>query len=199
MFVENKKSRFYLLITSLVIPLIAVSVWALFAYIDKQNCEKLSGETKQAQAEITRPEITIKNITLKDTEDQKGYELTVNARESKFYYTPNTVECNNVECSVKDQVSEVAQISAHKALVNRNNKVIFLAGPVLGHIKDITISGNNISYDFSSHTLSTHHALTYHHQDFQLSAPSSTLQLKQNRIEMSGGVTSNFTMPDTQQ
>ncbi len=145
-------------------------------------------------------EITIKNISFKDIEHKKGYELTVNAGESKFFYTPNTVECNNIECSLThNQNDTVAHLNASKALINRSAKSIFLSGPVLGNLKELVITGNNIVYDFAQQTLSTNQALIYKHPEFNLQAPKSFVHLKNNSITMDGGVTSEFIMHDKQQ
>src|SRR5271157_4327251 len=48
----------------------------------------------------TIPTITIKDVTLRETEKHKEYELVVTAQESRFHHVSDVVECCNVLCKI---------------------------------------------------------------------------------------------------
>ncbi len=143
--------------------------------------------------------ITIKDLTLKELEKKKDIEVIVNAKECKFLQFSDTVECSQVTCTLLDHKIPSAQITTNKALINRKNKNIFFAGVVQGTMKNLAITGADINYDFAQQILQTNQNALYTHPDFKISSQKSFIDIKNNRIEFSGGVINEFKVHDKQQ
>ncbi len=137
--------------------------------------------------------ITIKDLTLKEFEKSKALELVVNAKECKLLHTSDTVECDQVTCTLLDHKVQSALLKTDKAFVDRTKKTIFFAGNVLGYMKDLVVQGADIYYNFLQQTLKTDKNALYSHPDFSISCQQSFIDLKNNRIEMAGGVVNEFT------
>jgi hypothetical protein len=155
--------------------------------------------TAQPQAPQPMAEVVIKGLKLKDIEKSKGYEVTIDAQESKFFYVPNTVECYRVWCTLHEHQQAVAFFKSDRALVNRTQKSVFLSGVVNGTFKGLVLSGKNIFYNFSQQTLSTQDAFSCQHPEFYVCAKKSFANMKDNTIAFGGNVQSVFTARDTLQ
>ncbi len=136
--------------------------------------------------------ITIKDVTLRETDKKKGYELVVTAKESKFHYVSDVVECYNVLCRILRNGVSVASLYADKSLVDRQGKFIVCSGPVKGFFKEVVFEGSDISYNFSTQLVNTDKTITYTHQDFKFSANKSNIDINAQKIDMHNGVYSEF-------
>ena len=63
-----------------------------------------------------------------------------------------------------------------------------MQGEVRGNFKELNILGSDINYNFSAQTLETDKTITYTYPQLKLTAQQSFIDLRDNRIEMSGGV-----------
>jgi len=142
----------------------------------------------------TLPMIAIKNITLHETDKNKKYELIVTAEESTFHHIDDSIECNHVTCSIVHNGAHIAALSAEKSLLNRLAHCVTLTGLVKGTLKELGLYGCDITYNFSTQTVSTDKTTTYTHPQFLFSAQKSFVYVNEQKIEMSGGVHSEFFM-----
>lgn len=136
--------------------------------------------------------IVIQNLTLREVEKSKGYELIVNAQQSTFHHISEVVECKNVSCKIMQKGLALANIHAQKSFVDRTSKHVLFSGDVKGNFKDLIIDGSDICYNFSTQTVGTDNKITYTHPLFNFSANKSTINIKTNTIEMGKGVYSEF-------
>jgi LPS export ABC transporter protein LptC len=157
----------------------------------KDITEKLKEFIDQNQEKNTcsaMPEIIIREFRMRHAYDDKNESWTISSKIGKIYKASNKIDCSNVLCQLKIKDQEVAQLYSKKSIVNRNNKNIFLAGPVTGNFKELKINGQDINYNFSDQTISSKQALSYTYPNFTLKAKQSCLYIKENKIEMSGGI-----------
>lgn len=137
-------------------------------------------------------EIIIKDLILKEVEKHKGLEFVINASEGKILNSTDKIECKNITCVLNDNHEKVADLRANNAVIHKTTKNVFLLGNTVGHTCDMTICGQDISYDYSSQMLATNKGISYSHKLFSLIAKESRAYLKNNKIVMSGGVKSEF-------
>ncbi len=137
-------------------------------------------------------EIIIKDLILKEVEKHKGLEFVINASEGKILNSTDKIECKNITCVLNDNHKKVADLRANNAVIHKTTKNVFLSGNTVGHTCDMTICGRDISYDYSSQMLTTRKEISYTHKLFSLIAKESRVDLKNNKIIMSGGVKSEF-------
>ena len=137
-------------------------------------------------------EIVIKDLILKEIEKHKGLEVVVNAREGKILNSTDKIECKNINCALNDNNKQIADLRSDSALIHKTTKNVLLSGPTFGHFYDIRIDGQDISYNYSNQTLVTNKKISYHHKHFSMLAKKSSVDLKNHKITMSGGVESTF-------
>ena len=149
-------------------------------------------EQQKHQTSAPSPDISMKNFTLKEFEKSKKYGLIVNAQEGTFSHSSDLVTCNKISCTIFKQNDEIAHLQAPLAKVKRMLKEIMLVGPVCGTMKDVTINGEDVRYNFSSHIITTEKPMVYRHKLGSFVASKSEFNVKENAIEMSGGIRSEF-------
>jgi|GEM_PF-5808052 hypothetical protein len=193
----SKKLFLISLVCVLTIFLIFCLLYFYKNYLQQLSTKNAEDNTLLNSQNINSPEITIKEITLKNKEADKNYEVTVTAKEGKFFYLPSTLECSYLNCILTTGQQVIAKLYADKALVNQNNKTVIFPGPVSGHFEDLSIRAENILYNFGQQTIDKAHNVFYYHPDFYLYAPNSSVQIKNNFIFMSGGVKSEFSQSPT--
>jgi len=137
-------------------------------------------------------EIIIKDLILKEVEKHKGLEFVINASEGKILNSTDKIECKNIACVLNNNHKKVADLRSNNAVIQKTTKNVFLSGPTVGHTCDMTICGQDISYNYSNQMLTTKKEISYSHQLFSLIAKKSYVDLKNNKIVMSGGVRSEF-------
>jgi hypothetical protein len=171
----------------------------VYFFITQQPNENTTLEKKDINATTTdtgitptAPSITMQNITLKEIERRKGYELVVTAKESTFHHLSDTVECSSVACTIKQQGSDVAHLFSEKSHVDRMKKNVMLSGQVKGLFKDMALEGSDICYDFSTNLVSTQKTMKYEHPAFTFSANSSCVDINTQKIKMQNGVRSEL-------
>jgi lipopolysaccharide export system protein LptC len=138
------------------------------------------------------PAITVKDVTLRETDKKKGYELVITAKESKFHYVSDVVECYNVMCKILRNGTQVASLYSHKSLVDRLGKFVLCSGVVKGFFKEVTFNGSDICYNFSTQVVFSDKTITYTHPLFTLSANKSKVDINAQKIELCNGVRSEF-------
>jgi hypothetical protein len=136
--------------------------------------------------------VTIKNITLREYEKKKGYELVVTAQESRLHSSSDLVECKGVTGSIVRHGERVAIMSAEKSVIDRSAHHILFKGSVHGMFKDLKMYGADIAYDFATHMVTSDRAMTYTHPLFLLSAQQSAVNVHAQKIRLSKGVRSEF-------
>ncbi len=156
-------------------------------------------ELERSSSQSAFASITIKDLTLKELEKNKDLEVIVNAKECNFLQSSDIVECSQVTCTLLDHKVPSAHLVTDKAHINRTQKNIYFPGAVQGNMKDFAIDGASINYDFSQQTLQTNQNTIYTHPDFKISSQKSFIDIKNNRIELSGGVINEFILHDKQQ
>jgi hypothetical protein len=140
----------------------------------------------------TRSAVTVKNITLREYEKKKGYELVVTAQESLLLPSSDVIECRGVTGSIIRQGSRVALVSAEKSVINRALHEVMFHGAVQGSFKDIFMSGADIVYNFATQKVRTDRAITYTHPLFQMTACQSRVDVQSQKIVLSKGVSTSF-------
>lgn len=136
--------------------------------------------------------VTIKNITLREYEKKKGYELVVTAQESRLHSSSDLVECKGVTGSIVRHGERVAIMSAEKSVIDRSAHHILFKGNVHGMFKDLEMCGADIAYDFATHMVTSDRVMTYTHPLFLLSAQQSAVNVHAQKIRLSKGVRSEF-------
>lgn len=137
-------------------------------------------------------EIVIKDLILKEVEKHKGLEFVINASEGKILNSADKIECKNITCVLNNNHKKVADLRSSNAVIHKTTKNVFLSGATVGHTCDMTICGQDISYNYSNQMLTTEKEMRYSHQLFSLIAQKSYVDIKNNKIVMSGGVKSEF-------
>jgi hypothetical protein len=173
----------------------------LFVYYTQQKSVLENIPTQTSTVPVPpRPAIVIKNITLREVEKKKGYELVVTAQESKLHTTSDVVECSGVSGSILQHGDCVAMMRAEKSLIDRLAHHVVFTGQVSGFFKELDMSGSDICYNFSTQMVSTDKTITYTHPQFLLAAHKSVMDIGRQKISLSKGVRSEFFMScDNQQ
>jgi LPS export ABC transporter protein LptC len=151
-------------------------------------------DVKPSEATVTptAPTITIKNITLKETDPARGYELTVSAKESMFLNNIEHITCNGVRCNITKNGEERARLIAKTARIERARKEVFFDGPARGILKDLTFFTSDVLYNFATQTVTTTRTTVLKHPSFTVTAPHSHIDLHNHVVTMSGGVHAEF-------
>ncbi len=140
----------------------------------------------------TMPTIIIKDALLKESDKQKGYELAVEAKESHFHHTSDTIECQKVSCNILHYGTQIAHIYAEKTFIDRPGKHALFTGLVHGSLKDLSFKGQDIAYNYSTQIVTTDKIMTYTHPLFQFSAQNSFFDINAQTIHMKNGIRSEF-------
>lgn len=197
MLVKNTKNKsLYLFVMVFFgITIFAAGVcWFLFYKKEQQKSplKIIQSKAKQNTCSDENAEIVIKDLILKEVEKHKGLEVIINASEGKILNSTDKIECKNISCSLNNGSRKIADLRANNAIIHKTTKNIFLSGTTVGHTYDMTVNGNDISYNYSSHMLTTNKEVSYTHKFFSLIAQKSYVDLKNSKIVMSGGVRSEF-------
>lgn len=158
----------------------------------KTSPKNIKSEAKPSGGPEENAEIVIKDLILKEVEKHKGLEFVINASEGKILNSTDKIECKNIACVLNNNHKKTADLRSNNAVIHKTTKNVFLSGNTVGHTCDMTICGQDISYNYSSQMLTTNKEISYSHQLFSLIAKKSYVELKNNKIVMSGGVKSEF-------
>lgn len=131
-------------------------------------------------------------VSLYEQSKDKKYQAHLTASQSAFSPVTNTVSCTGISCHISSANAVVATVKAAAAICNRISKQIFFSGPVTGTIAGLTITTTNINYDISKGILSTSHQARYSHAPGFITASQSTVSIKDQSIDLSGGVYSEL-------
>jgi hypothetical protein len=138
------------------------------------------------------PTITIKGITIKESDKVKGYDFVITANESNFNHLSSQIECYDILCNIFRNKNPIASVHAEKSFIDRLSKKILFGGPVKGAIKNLSFSGNDVFYNFSTQKVHTQKSITFSHPNFTFSANHSTVDINSQKIQMSKGVYSEI-------
>lgn len=148
--------------------------------------------TKLTSTQESITGVTIKNVVLKEFEKNKIYEIIVNAQECKFSPTNNLIECLQVTCTLLNRKKEAAYIQTDTATIDKATQNIFFGGNVTGQYNDLFINTSDIIYNYNNQQLITKKQASYFHPLFNISAQQSSIDIKKNRIELTGNVINEF-------
>jgi LPS export ABC transporter protein LptC len=182
------KNKIFLL--ALASVFLAVFIW--FFIVRHQHSSESVTAPMETVTSSTESAVTIKNITLREHEKKKGYELVVTAQESLLHPSSDVVECRGVTGTIIRYGTHVACVSAEKSVINRIDREIFFHGDVQGSFKDIFMHGADIVYNFATQKVRTDRTITYTHPFFQMTANKSRVDVSTQKIVLSGGVSSLF-------
>ena len=129
---------------------------------------------------------------MQETTNAKHDTWILTSKEGRIFKKTNEIECKDSVCSLIRNNKEIATLKSIKSLVNRNSKNIFLNGPVDGNFSELEFYGQDVNYNFSNQTIKTDKSLTYNYPNFSLTAQKSVFDLKENKIEMDGGIKSEI-------
>ena len=185
------KSLFFFSISLFV--LVAGCFWLYKKTGPKTISQKvIKSEAKSSAYLEENAEIVIKDLILKEVEKHKGLEFIINASEGKILNSTDKIECKNIACVLNDNHKKIADLRSNNAVIHKTTKNVFLSGNTVGHTFDMTICGQDISYNYSNQMLTTSKKICYSHKLFSLVAKKSHVDLKNNKIVMSDGVRSEF-------
>ena len=184
----NKKLTFFAIFALSGLGL--MSIW--FFWPRQSKTEEIPPSLTDTARKNTGSAVTIKNITLREYEKKKGYELVVTAQESRLHSSSDLVECKGVTGSIVRHGERVAVVSAEKSVIDRSAHNIFFKGNIHGMFKDLEMQGADIAYDFATHMVTTDHTMIYTHPLFSLSAQQSAVNVHAQKIRLSKGVHSEF-------
>jgi hypothetical protein len=174
---------------------ITIMIWVWFPkkdVIQKSVVKIINPEQIPNKQPGESAEIVIKDLILKEVEKHKGLEVVVNASEGKILNSTDKIECKNIYCALNNNYKQIADLHAYNAVIHKNTKNVFLSGATVGHTCDVTITGQDITYNYSNQTLTTNKKTSYCHEFFSLTSQQSVVDLKNSKISMSGGVTSEI-------
>jgi LPS export ABC transporter protein LptC len=143
---------------------------------------------KENQKNSPSPEMIIKGFSIQENLKNKDEVLILNSEEGRVFRKSNQIECINLSCNLHRKENEIAQLKSKNALVDRDKKIVFLQGKVLGYFYELNIEGNDMNYDFSNQIIKTEQPINYIHPNLNLIAKQSTFDIKESQIEMNGGV-----------
>ncbi|MFA5306342.1 MAG: hypothetical protein WC365_02740 [Candidatus Babeliales bacterium] len=185
----NKK-RFFLMIF-VVGALSTIALTWLF-WPQQAKIEVVQEPASDSTGTGTGSAVTIKNITLREYEKKKGYELVVTAQESRLHSSSDLVECKGVTGSIVRHGERVAVVCAEQSVIDRPAHNILFKGTVHGMFKELEMYGADIAYDFATHMVTSDRTMTYRHPFFLLSAQQSIMNVHAQKIRLSKGVRSEF-------
>ena len=163
-----------------------------FFWPHQVKIEEIQKSSSDTASTGTGSAVTIKNITLREYEKKKGYELIVTAQESRLHSSSDLVECKGVTGSIVRHGECVAVVSAEESVIDRSAHNILFKGSVHGMFKELEMQGADIAYDFATHIVTTERVMTYTHPLFLLSAQQSAVNVHAQKIRLSKGVRSEF-------
>lgn len=193
MFINSTRNKILCLLFLSCFVTVACWLW-LYKKTDSEDSpiKIIKPDIKQCACPDENAEIVIKDLILKEVEKHKGLEVTINASEGKILNSTDKIECKNISCSLNNDHKKIADLRANNAIIQKTTKNVFLSGTTVGHTYDMTIHGQDISYNYSSQMLTTDKEVCYAHQLFSLVAQKSCVDLKNSKILMSGGVRSEI-------
>jgi len=169
-------------------------IFVLYKFFNSTTEKRSQNKKNQNSTEqlLHNPEAIFKNFQLKQIGQDPKNLWVLKAEEGRLFHSSGKVECNNIECRLTNDNKQIAVLNSVKGFVDQNKKNVFLQGPVHGNFNGMQFEGKDINYNFSTHKLFTNSKMTYKHPFFQLCANKSLANLKTNKIEMTGGIQSNF-------
>jgi LPS export ABC transporter protein LptC len=157
----------------------------------KQIINKIKTLAKPQQCNITpsqAPQIKIQNFSMQEIDQNKSDIWTLNSREGHIFKTSNQIECFDVVCKLIRNNQLIAQLKSCQSLLDRNKKNIFMFGEVKGNFKNLNIFGFDFSYNFSTQLIKTDKMATITYPRLKVMSNQSFVDLRNNKIEMSGGI-----------
>lgn len=193
MFIKENKNRILCFLGLCLIVPFTTLFFSFKKGQTKKQIDFLSVSKDDKSSEMVESaEIVIKDLILKEIERHKGLEVVINASEGKILHLTDKIECKNINCALSDNKNKVADLQADKAVIYKATKDVLLSGQMKGHLYEMIIEGQDINYNYSNQTLVTDKEMVFKHSVFYLIAQKSFLDLKSNKITMSGGIQSEI-------
>lgn len=146
-----------------------------------------------------QPDVTMREVTLQEINRDTGKGWRLKSPHSAIYRSRNIIKCQDAECTIMNNHTEVATLSAKNSIIDRTSNTIHLPSSVSGTFQGINFVGHSVTYNSTSHELHTNHTLKFTHPSFQFKAGKTDIDLKAKTASFSGGVTTQFTQPEPQQ
>ena len=170
-------------------------------HIDRKNItqkfKRLLDETR-SETQVDTPEIIIDDFKMKHAIKDKNKSWALHAAKGKIYKASNRIECDAASCTLKSKNKTIARLNSQTSILYKNDHLFVLSGNVNGHFNDLSLWGNDISYNFSHQTIQTHNVTTYSYKNINLEVNKSLIDVNKNTIYMEG-VKTKITQPGNQQ
>ena len=150
--------------------------------------KNITNKVEQNESNVIKPDMIVQNFSIKEVLKNKKESLLLNSKQGRIFRKSNKIECNNVSCWLSKEERLAAKFKSETSLLDREKKEVFFSGDVSGKIDAFKIHGKNINYDFDNQKATTDECLNYAYPNFKFSAQKSVLNLKDDVIEMDGGI-----------
>jgi len=177
----REMNKISILITSLTCIILA-TIFIYFSGTSNEPTEQT--EKEKTNTEINTPTVSMHGMILRERLKQQDYNLVLTARASKLYHTSHTIESDTSTCKLFYKHDLIAHLLSNKSVLNRKKKEARFIGSVSGFFKDLSFTGSDVVYNFSTQHLFSDKNITYTHQQFILFAEKSNIDLNKERIEM---------------
>ena len=137
-------------------------------------------------------DMVIKHLTVPHTQLSQDYNLTLSARNSKLMNGSDLILCSDITGTIKKEDKALIFLKATDAFFNRTKNYLFFPHSINCTYDALHITGTKVFYDINRHLISSQEPFSYQHPNFSLTGQKSKIDLKNKRIYLSNGVTSQF-------
>lgn len=179
----NKWYRFTVI--AVVIAVIAVAV---------RTCQS-SGDTleslrNQASSDQSNPELTLKDVTLEQPDDNGGLLWRVKAKEATYSPDRRLASLKSPEGELFQDGKLVYQVKAEQGEIRENGESIFLQGNIVAISPEnqITLRGNSLEWTPEDDLLRVQDSISGDHPQLKATAQEARLFNRTQRLELLRGV-----------
>jgi LPS export ABC transporter protein LptC len=183
-----------LTIISACISCIIIFVY-IFFFTKRKPPKKVVVQKKEI---IQKAEVIARNVSLKEIAPEKLKGWKINAAISKFFKDRDEIVCNDIVCKLITQDNEIAHLVSGTTKINIKTKDVFLKGKVSGSFSDFQLFGKDFLYSFEKHLIETDKKVFLKHPQMNIESNKTHIDLKDERIILSGGIKSDFYMDEAQ-
>ncbi len=152
--------------------------------------EELHVTSSSGTAEMVIYDLALHEVQTR--KDSEPYSIDVHAKKSSFSRRSDMITCRDVCCDVTSQEKKQAWFKAGTCLVNRLTKKIVFPEQVVGWVKDCDIVGSDALFDIGRNWFEFKGSVSCKNDSFSLKANRGTFDLKEKKLELSGGVRTEF-------